>query len=369
MSRLALPLLLLAAACERASPAPPPPTTHLVLSSAWATVAPGDTTRLRATTLDPQGETLAVATTWASADPSVATVDSSGLVRGRSQGVVTIEATGGFLTGRVTVAVEPALLLGAGDIASCASDGDEATAALLDTLPGVVFTAGDNAYPGGSASDYSGCYNPSWGRHKPRTRPAPGNHEYHTAGAAAYYGYFGALAGDSGKGYYSYTVGTWHIISLNSNILMAPGSHQEQWLRADLAAHPARCTLAYWHHPRFSSGTEHGSTPATQPLWQALYDAGADVVVSGHEHNYERFAPQTPAGALDQARGIREFVAGTGGMSHYAFGPPIANSEVRDNSTFGVLRLTLKPGGYDWRFIPAEGAGGTFSDSGSGSCH
>src|SRR5436309_79887 len=175
------------------------------------------------------------------------------------------------------------------------------------------------------------------------------------------------LAGDSGKGYYSYTIGTWHIISLNSNIPATPGSPQEQWLRADLAGHPARCTLAYWHHPRFSSGSEHGSTPATQPLWQALYDAGADVVVSGHEHDYERFAPQTAAGALDTARGIREFVAGTGGMSHYAFGPPIANSEVRQKTTFGVLQLTLKPGRYDWRFIPV--AGGAFRDAGSGSCH
>ena len=365
MSRLCA-LLLLAAACERASQAPAP-TMRLMLSPAWATVAPGDTTRLHAATLGPQGDTLAVPTTWASADPAVATVDSAGLVRGRAQGVVTIEATAGLLAARITVAVEPAVLLGAGDIASCTSSGDEATAALLDTLPGVVFTAGDNAYPDGSTSDYSGCYNSSWGRHKPRTRPAPGNHEYYSAGAAPYYAYFGVLAGDSGKGYYSYTVGTWHIISLNSNIPATPGSPQEQWLRADLAGHPARCTLAYWHHPRFSSGSEHGSTPAIQPLWQALYDAGADVVVSGHEHDYERFAPQTAAGALDTARGIREFVAGTGGMSHYAFGPPIANSEVRDNTTFGVLQLTLKPGGYDWRFIPV--AGGAFSDAGSGSCH
>src|SRR5947209_4320879 len=347
MSRLALPLLLLAAACERASQAPPPPSTHLVLSSAWATVAPGDTTRLRATTLDPQGETLAVATTWASADPGVATVDSGGLVRGRSQGVVTIEATEGFLTGRVTVAVEPAVLLGAGDIASCASDGDEATAALLDTLPGVVFTAGDNAYPGGSASDYSGCYNPSWGRHKPRTRPAPGNHEYHTAGAAAYYGYFGALAGDSGKGYYSYTVGTWHIISLNSNSLMAPGSHQEQWLGADLAAHPARCTLAYWHHPRFSSG-EHGPTTEMSDIWQLLYDRGAEVVLSGHDHEYERFAPQDGLGNPDAARGVRQFVVGTGGGELRQIVARARNSEFVRTSTYGVIRLELYSDRYAW---------------------
>jgi len=148
---------------------------------------------------------------------------------------------------------------------------------------------------------------------------------------------------------------------------MNSGSRQEQWLRTDLAAHPAPCTLAYWHHPRFSSGTTHGSTAATQPLWQALYDAGADLVVSGHEHNYERFAPQTPTGALDPARGLREFVVGTGGASHFPFGPPLANSELRDNTTYGVLRLTLKPRGYEWTFVPA--ASGGFTDSGSGSCH
>ncbi len=264
------------------------------------------------------------------------------------------------------VVVEPPVLVGAGDIASCESQGDEATAALLDTLRGIVFTAGDNAYPEGRPADYASCYNGSWGRHKARTRPTPGNHDYGTADAAGYFGYFGALAGEPGKGYYSYDVGTWHVVALNSNIDMRVGSPQEKWLRADLAAHPARCTLAYWHHPRFSS-SEHGSTLETEPLWRALYDAGAEVVVSGHDHDYERFAPQTPAGAADPARGIREFVAGTGGMSHYTFGASIANSEVRDNTSFGVLQLTLKPDGYNWRFIPAQG--GRFTDSGSGRCH
>jgi calcineurin-like phosphoesterase family protein len=259
-----------------------------------------------------------------------------------------------------------AVLVGAGDIASCGNDNDEATAKLLDSIPGVVFTAGDDAYPKGSTADFARCYEPTWGRHKRRTRPAPGNHEYRSAGAAPYFAYFGRLAGDSGLGYYSYDLAGWHIISLNSNIPMEVGSPQEQWLRADLARHPARCTLAYWHHPRFSSGVIHGSGNAVRPLWQALYDAHADVIVSGHEHNYERFAPQRPDGTADPVNGIRQFVAGTGGASRHPFGPPIANSEKRNN-THGVLKLTLRPNRYRWEFVPV--AGGTFRDSGSGRCH
>jgi calcineurin-like phosphoesterase family protein len=260
------------------------------------------------------------------------------------------------------------VLVGAGDIADCSSDGDEATAALLDHIDGTVFTAGDNAYSDGSAANFSQCYEPSWGRHKGRTRPSPGNHDYHTTDAADYYAYFGALAGDPGKGYYSYDLGDWHIISLNSNISMSAGSVQEQWLRADLAASSLTCTLAYWHHPRFSSGTQHGSTSSAEPLWQALYDAGAEIVVSGHEHNYERFAPQTPGGVADPANGIREFVVGSGGTGHYNdLGTPLANSEVFEGSTFGVIKLTLGPGTYSWSFVPVAGA--TFTDSGTGSCH
>ncbi|HET7790216.1 MAG TPA: metallophosphoesterase [Gemmatimonadales bacterium] len=258
------------------------------------------------------------------------------------------------------------VLVGAGDIANCTSTGAEATADLLDTIPGVVFTAGDNAYQSGSASDYAQCYEPTWGRHKTRTRPSPGNHDFVTDSAAPYYSYFGANAGDSGVGYYSYDVGAWHVISLNSSISVAPGSPQEAWLRRDLGAHRARCTLAYWHFPRFSAGL-HGSLAAMQPLWQALYDSGADVVLAGHDHNYQRFAPQTPAGALDSARGIREFVVGTGGASHYTFPNTAANLEVKDSTTFGVLKLTLDSARYAWVFVPVAGA--TFSDSGTASCH
>lgn len=273
-------------------------------------------------------------------------------------------------TTTTTPAVDP-VLLAAGDIASCASTGDEATAALLNARSAaIVATLGDNAYDNGTASEFANCYDPSWGQSRARTNPAPGNHDYSTAGAAGYYGYFGAAAGDPAKGYYSYDIGTWHVVALNSNctiVSCSVGSAQEQWLRADLAAHPAACTLAYWHHPRYSSGSTHGSSTATQALYQALYDNNADVILSGHEHNYERFAPMNAAGGLDAARGIRTFVVGTGGRSHYGFGTPVTGSEVRNGDTFGVLKLTLKAGGYDWQFVPE--AGKTFTDSGSGTCH
>ena len=257
------------------------------------------------------------------------------------------------------------VLVGAGDIANGGS-GAEATARLLDNIPGTVFTAGDNAYPDGSDADYSTNYDPTWGRHRVRTRPSPGNHEYHTPGATGYYNYFGTNAGPAGRGYYSYDLGDWHIISLNSEVSMSAGSAQEQWLRSDLTANTKDCILAYWHRPRFSSGT-HGSSTDTQPLWQALYEAGAEVVVVGHDHNYQRFAPQTPTGLADPVRGIRQFVAGMGGAGHYVFGTPIANTEAYNTDTYGVLKLTLGPGTYAWEFVPV--AGGAYSDSGSGTCH
>lgn len=258
------------------------------------------------------------------------------------------------------------VLVGAGDIARCSNKGDEITASLLDNIPGTVFTTGDNAYPDGSAEEFANCYDPTWGRHKDRTYPSPGNHDYHTADAAGYFQYFGSRAGEPGKGYYSYDLGAWHIIVINSNIPVDAGSPQNDWLRADLAAYPAACTLAYWHHPRFSSGIVHGSDESMQPLWEALYESGADVVLNGHEHNYERFAPQTPQGTADPARGIRQFVIGSGGSSQYEFGIPIANSEVRNNDTLGVLKLTLHPTSYSWEFIPEPGK--TFTDSGNAPC-
>jgi hypothetical protein len=264
------------------------------------------------------------------------------------------------------------VLVGAGDIADCDSPGDEATAALIDQIPGTVFTAGDNAYVNGTAAEFDRCYGPTWGRFKGRTMPAPGNHEYQLDPAATgYYGYFGAAAGDPAQGYYDYTLGSWHVIVLNSNCVPAggceAGSPQEQWLRQVLAATDARCTVAITHHARFSSALAHGSQVELQPLWQALYDYGADLVVSGHDHVYERFGPQRPDGVADPLFGLRQFVVGTGGRDHRKFGLPAASSEVREGSTFGVLKLTLHADGYDWQFVPE--AGQTFTDQGTTACH
>lgn len=262
------------------------------------------------------------------------------------------------------------VLVGAGDIAS-SSSGDTATALLLDGIAGTVFTIGDNAYENGSTSDFANYYEATWGRHKARTRPAPGNHDYQTGGATGYYNYFGAAAGDPTRGYYSYVLDTWLIVVINSNCGniggCQTGSPQEVWLRNELAANPDKNVLAYWHHPRFSSGSGHGNNPSMQPIWQTLYNFGADVVLGGHDHNYERFAPQNPTGGADPAYGIREFVVGTGGRSFYSFNPPIPNSEVRNSDTYGVIKLTLHPTSYDWQFIPE--AGRTFTDSGTGFTH
>ena len=241
------------------------------------------------------------------------------------------------------------VLVGAGDIADCRGlAGAEATAKLLDQTPGTVMAIGDLAYPDGSEENFV-CYDKTWGRARSRTRPAAGNHEFHAPGATPYFDYFGVLAGDRKTGYYSYNLGSWHIIVLNSECKdvggCEAGSPQGRWLRADLASHPLACTLAYWHKPLFSSGSAHGNDLTVKPLWDALYDGNADVVVNGHDHDYERFAPQTPDGAPDSVRGIREFVVGTGGKNLRPFGAPKPNSEVRDFSAFGVLKLTLKPKG------------------------
>jgi acid phosphatase type 7 len=269
------------------------------------------------------------------------------------------------------------VIVAAGDIADCRNENDEATAKLIEGIEGTVLTLGDNAYPDGSAQDFEECYDASWGRFEARTKPSPGNHEYDTdPEAAPYFAYFGAAAGEPGKGYYSYDLGAWHLVALNSNCQELGGcdasSPQVRWLEADLAANDDKsCTLAYMHHPRFSSGEKHGNTHFVKPLWEALYEAGADVVLSGHEHNYERFAPQDPRGRADPERGIRGFVVGTGGgkggKGLYPIEDSIANSEVRNDNTLGVLKLTLRPEGYDWRFVPVEGE--TFTDSGSGGCH
>jgi hypothetical protein len=286
--------------------------------------------------------------------------DGGGNIGRSAQSTFTVDASG-----------DP-VVLSAGDIAACDTFGDEATAALLDRLPGTVATLGDHVYEYATASDFTNCYDPTWGRHKARTKPTVGDHEYLSTSATPYFNYFGAAAADPTKGYYSYDIGSWHVVSMNTNCGEVPGgcfagSPEEQWLRADLAAHPASCTLAILHNPRFSSGSIHGSQSDYEDFWQALYEAGAELALSGDDHLYERFAPQTPTGAWDPAGGIRQFVVGTGGRSHYDFGPIEPNSQVRNNDTFGVLALTLHPASYEWEFVPE--AGKTFTDSGSTSCH
>ena len=259
-----------------------------------------------------------------------------------------------------------ATLVGAGDIGWCGSDGGpEQTAALLDTISGTVFTAGDNAYFSGTTLDFTQCYQPSWGRHKGRTRPTPGNHEYIGPGALGYFGYFGDAAGNFGEGWYSYRLGAWHVYALNSETSAFPGSAQYEWLRTELAANPTRCALAYFHTPVFSSGT-NGSSTQMQAAWTLLQENGVDVIVAAHNHNYERFAPQDSNGRADP-RGIRQFVVGTGGAPLTPLRGTLPNLQVRDASTWGVLKLTLKPDSYDWQFVPV--AGRSFSDSGTEACH
>lgn len=278
----------------------------------------------------------------------------------------------------------PVKLLAAGDIAYCPAGwaqgllyrllgrsppetGAVATAALLDRLPGTILALGDLAYPHGTAEQFRDCYGPTWGRHKERTWPAPGNHEYDSTAAAPYFAYWGPRAGQAGQGYYSFDLGAWHIVALDSNIAAGPGSPQERWLRADLAASKARCVLAFWHSPVFSSG-KYGDLPEMLDAYRALYEAGASVVLAGHSHNYERLGPMDPDGRADPDGGIRNFVVGTGGarLRPNEMSPPRPNSEVLDASSWGLLELTLHDDRYDWRFIPVEGH--KLQDSGSAAC-
>lgn len=259
-----------------------------------------------------------------------------------------------------------AVLVGAGDIAGCNGRQGDATAKLIEGIAGTVFTVGDNVYAHGTATEFIECYSMSWGKYRARTRPTPGNHDYNSPQARPYFDYFGANAGPAGLGYYSYTLGDWHIVSLNSNLeAKSWGPTQEQWLRKDLASIPSNCTLALWHHPFFSSGEKYGNVTHTANLFRILYEYGVAALISGHEHFYERFAPQDPDGRADP-KGIRQFVAGTGGAPLYKFGIIKTNSEVRNNVAHGVLKVTLNPTSYDWEFIPV--AGQTFSDRGSASC-
>lgn len=267
-------------------------------------------------------------------------------------------------------------LVGAGDIAGCAHlGGAEATAKLIEKIPGTVFAAGDLAYENGTYDEFENCYDPTWGKFKSRTRPAPGNHEYDGSDGSGYFRYWGKQAGDPQKGFYSYDLGAWHIIALNTNCGVSElggcgeGSPEEVWLQQDLAAHPNACILAYGHHALFSSGflPKHARHPELRAFWEDLYAAHADLILAGHEHSYERFAPQDPDGRADEAHGIRQITVGTGGRSHTFLGVPQPNSEARNADTYGVLKLTLSPGKYHWEFVPE--AGRSFSDSGDGTCH
>jgi calcineurin-like phosphoesterase family protein len=256
------------------------------------------------------------------------------------------------------------VLVGAGDIGMCGSPGPAATARLIDGIDGAVFTAGDNAYPNGSARDFAACYDPTWGRHRDRTYPTPGNHDYETPGASAYFDYFGEIAGAPGLGFYSFDLGSWHVLALNSNIRVEPGSPQYAFVTRDLALHPTPCTLAIWHHPVFSSGP-NGNNRYMADIYRALYDANADIVINGHDHWYERFGPQDADGRPDTARGIRQFVVGTGGAEQTGLARQQPNSEFQLRA-FGVLKLTLNPGSYEWSFVQTSGA---VVDFATGRCH
>lgn len=288
--------------------------------------------------------------------------------------LVCVSAMAGCADSRPSGFVGPASFIGAGDIALCgtrpASESTAVrTAALLAANPtAAVFALGDNVYDSGTVIEYRDCYGPTWGAFRDRTYPAPGNHEYQTPAADGYFAYFGAQAGPDRRGYYSFDLGSWHIVSLNSNIDAVAGSPQQTWLRADLAAHRGqRCTLAYWHHPVFSSSSVHGNDPKMADIWQTLQQFGADVVLAGHDHGYERFAPQTFDATPDAQHGLREFVVGTGGATPYAFAASQLNSEVRIENTYGVLRFALREGSYEWEFLPVA-ANGSW-DSGQALCN
>ena len=271
------------------------------------------------------------------------------------------------------VPAAPITIVAAGDIAQCyggpaAASGAAKTAALVTAQDALVLTLGDHAYDDGTPAEFANCFHPTWGAFKDRIRPSPGNHDYYTAGAQGYFGYFGAQAGPDRRGYYSFDAGGWHFISLDSLIDVSAQSEQYAWLKADLAKSSATpCTIAYWHYPAFNSGGIYGSVTAMRPFFDALQTAGVEIVLSGHEHIYERFAPQKADGTADPARGVRQFVVGTGGHEFNPLGAPLANSEFRQNTTWGVLRLTLGDGNYSWQFVPA--GGGAALDAGAGTCH
>lgn len=279
-------------------------------------------------------------------------------------------------------AQEPATLPGkgvtvyaAGDIADCRKrpaqyTGAARTAELIETglvrdKDAVILNLGDSTYPVGLLEEFQHCYEPTWGRFKKRTYPTPGNHEYYTPQAIGYYTYFGEAAGPGQRGYYSFTLGSWHVVSLNSYLKPTEHKAQLEWLRNDLERNQARCILAFWHHPRYSSGG-HGSSERMAEAWAMLQEAGAELVLSSHDHGYERFAPQNASGQRDDKLGMRQFVVGTGGASLTPFRFRQSHSEISDNSTHGVLKLALKKTGYEWEYLPVKK--GEFTDRGTALC-
>jgi acid phosphatase type 7 len=306
-------------------------------------------------------------------------------IQGRMEGMSKIVLAAGSMAAAILLACMAAVLtavpgasqtrtvtlVGAGDIAGCNFKPDRKTARLLGKIPGTVFTLGDHAYHDGTRAQFRDCYGPTWGEYKKRMRPTAGNHDYHTAGAKPYFNYFGWRAGKPGRGYYSYDRGTWHIVVLNSNCKAVVGcgwpSAQWRWLRRDLANHRAKCTLAYFHHPLYASGRDKDS-PQVRPFWDILYNHHADVIVNGHAHRYERFARITPSGERSSARGIRQFIVGTGGApGEPQQGPDEPRVQAKKVGAPGVLKLELGKGFYRWKFVPV--AGRNYTDSGRARCH
>jgi acid phosphatase type 7 len=343
--------LFLASACSRQTSTPPAASTPVPASSVPPPAAATPRPTLQ------EGSATAAASQTSSPSPSLTSTPTAAL------------------TPTLTPTPAPAVLIGAGDISYCSSQylGDDQTAVVLAQLlqrypEAAIFTAGDNVQGEGLDWEYRDCFNPTWGQFKARIHPVPGNHDFMTAAGANYYAYFGAAAGQAGQGWYSYDLGSWHIVALNSNcndVSCVDGSAQVKWLQQDLADHSGSCTLLYWHNPRWSSGLA-GSQPAVSAFWNAAVQYNAAIVINGDDHDYERFAPLDAAGKPDPA-GVREFVAGTGGSPERAWGDQaLPGSEVRSNDTWGVLVFKLYPGRYEWEFAPV--AGGTFRDSGSGTC-
>jgi hypothetical protein len=341
---------------------------RLALSPPWTSIEVGDSIigdTLRVAFVSAAGAVVrADSVTWSSSDTSVARIDATGRVRTRRVGVTTIRGAVGTAAASQRLTVTDPVLVGAGDMGTCLPPNNQLTARLLDSLSGTVFTVGDNDYSDATpAPAYGVCFDSTWGRHTRRVRPAPGDDDLRDSSLDDYFDYFGAVA-HGPTGAYSYDLGTWHVVVLNSAIPV--DSAQVRWLRADLAAHPSLCTVAISHRPRFSSGNT-GSSSGQAPVFQALYNAHAELMLNGNDHDYERFAPQAPDQTPDPDSGLVEIVVGTGGKSHGRINQPLAsNSLVQNAATYGVLRLELHAASYDWKFVPV--AGKTFTDAGSAAC-